>query len=51
MTTRKVPIIVGDSGETYVFIEPGVGSVLRAASPFTSASATCAEDRCIGYAV
>lgn len=46
LVTRKVPIIVGDPGETYVLIEPGVGSALRAASPFTSASAASAEDRC-----
>lgn len=46
LVTRKVPIIVGDPGETYVLIEPGVGRALRAASPFTSASAASAEDRC-----
>ncbi|KAJ5232069.1 hypothetical protein N7468_005025 [Penicillium chermesinum] len=46
LVTRKVPIIVGDPGETYVLIEPGVGNALRAASPFTSASAASAEDRC-----
>lgn len=46
LVTRKVPIIVGDPAETYILIEPGVGSALRAASPFISASATSAEDRC-----
>ncbi|KAL2862695.1 uncharacterized protein BJX67DRAFT_375118 [Aspergillus lucknowensis] len=46
LVTRRVPVIVGDPGETYVLIEPGLGSALRAASPFTSASAACAEDRC-----
>lgn len=44
--TRKVPIIVGNPGETYVLIEQGVGSALRAASPSILASAACAEDRC-----
>lgn len=46
LVTRKVPIIVGDPGEAYVLIEPGIGSALRAASPFASASAARAEDRC-----
>ena len=46
LVTRKVPVIIGDPGETYVLIEPGVGSALRAASPSTSASAASAEDRC-----
>ncbi|CAG7940348.1 unnamed protein product [Penicillium salamii] len=44
--TRKVPIVIGNPGETYVLIEQGVGSALRAASPFALASAACAEDRC-----
>lgn len=46
LVTRKVPAIVGNLGETYVLIEPGVGSALRAASPRTSASAASAEDKC-----
>lgn len=46
LVTRKVSVIVGDPGETYVLIEPGVSSALRAASPFASASAARAEDRC-----
>lgn len=46
LVTRKVPVIVGDPGEAYVLIEPGIGSALRAASPFASASAARAEDRC-----
>ncbi|KAJ5264993.1 hypothetical protein N7505_007786, partial [Penicillium chrysogenum] len=44
--TRKVPVIVGDPGEAYVLIEQEVGSALRAASPFMSASAASAEYRC-----
>ncbi|KAJ5796190.1 uncharacterized protein N7518_004730 [Penicillium psychrosexuale] len=44
LVTRKVPVIVSDPGETYVLIEQGVGSTLRAASPFISASAASAED-------
>lgn len=46
LVTRKVAVIVGEPGETYVLIEPGVGSALRAASPFTSASPASAEDTC-----
>ncbi|CAG8217649.1 unnamed protein product [Penicillium salamii] len=46
LVTRKVPVIIGNPGETYVLIEQGVGSALRAASPFTLASAASAEDRC-----
>jgi hypothetical protein len=46
LVTRKVPVIIGDPGETYVLIEQGVGSALRAASPFISASAASAEDSC-----
>jgi hypothetical protein len=46
LVTRKVPIIIGNPGETYVLIEQGVGSALRAASPFISTSAASAEDRC-----
>lgn len=33
LVTRKVPIIIGNPGETYVLIETGIGSALRAASP------------------
>jgi hypothetical protein len=44
LVTRKVPIIIGNLGETYVLIEQGVGSALRAASPFMS-SAASAKDR------
>ncbi|XBQ93277.1 hypothetical protein V6000_008747 [Aspergillus fumigatus] len=43
---RKVPIIIGNPGEAYILIDSGVGSALCAASPFTSASASRAEDRC-----
>lgn len=43
---KKVPVIIGNPGETYVLIDPEVGNALRAASPLTSASATIAEDRC-----
>lgn len=46
LVTRKVPVIVGDPGETYVLIEQEVGSALRAATPFMSASAASAEYRC-----
>ena len=46
LATRKVPMIIGNPGETYVLIDPGVGTALRAASPFTSASAASAEGRC-----
>lgn len=46
LVARNVPVIVGNPGETYVLIDPGVGSALCAASPFTSASAACAKDRC-----
>ena len=41
-----MPVIVGDPGEAYVLIEQEVGSALRAASPFMSASAASAEYRC-----
>ena len=45
LVTEKVPIIIGNLGETYVLIDPGVGSALRAVSPCTSASASpAAED-------
>ena len=46
LVTEKVPIIIGNLGETYVLIDPGVGSALRAVSPCTSASASPAEDGC-----
>lgn len=46
LVTSKVPIIIGNPGETYVLIEQGVGSALRAASPYISASAASAEERC-----
>ena len=46
LVTSKVPIIIGNPGETYVLIEPGVGSALRAASPYISASAASTEERC-----
>ncbi|OJD16311.1 hypothetical protein AJ78_03523 [Emergomyces pasteurianus Ep9510] len=46
LVTRKVSVIIGNLGETYVLIDPAVGSALRAASPFASASAASAEDRC-----
>ncbi|PTU17963.1 hypothetical protein P175DRAFT_0444972 [Aspergillus ochraceoroseus IBT 24754] len=46
LITRKVPVIIGNPGETYVLIDQGVGSALRAASPCTAASAASAEDRC-----
>lgn len=46
LISRKVPVIIGDPGETYVLIEPGVGNALRAASPFTSTYAASAEGRC-----
>jgi hypothetical protein len=41
-----VPVIIGEPGETYVLIETEVGSAFRAASPFISASAASAKDRC-----
>ncbi|KAJ5587576.1 uncharacterized protein N7459_003341 [Penicillium hispanicum] len=44
--TKKVPIIIGNPGEAYVLIDRGVGIALHAASPFSSASAASAEDRC-----
>ncbi|CAG8069883.1 unnamed protein product [Penicillium salamii] len=46
LVTRKVPIFIGNLGETYVLIEKELGSALRAASPFISTSAASAEDRC-----
>ena len=46
LVARKVPIIIGNPGETYVLIDPAVGSALHAASPVASASATSIEDRC-----
>jgi hypothetical protein len=46
LVTREVPVIIGNPGESYVLIEREVGFALRAASPFTSASAASAEDRC-----
>jgi len=46
LVAKKVPIIIGNPGEAYILIDPGVGGALRAASPFTSASAASAEDRC-----
>lgn len=46
LVVRKVPIFIGNPGEAYILIDPGVGSALRAASPSTSASASRAEDRC-----
>ena len=46
LVTRKVPVVIGNPGETYVLVESGVGSALRAASPFPSVSAARAEDRC-----
>ncbi|CAG8930241.1 unnamed protein product [Penicillium salamii] len=46
LVTRKVPILIGNPGETYVLIEIGVGDALRAASPFISTSVASAEDRC-----
>ncbi|CAG8159406.1 unnamed protein product [Penicillium salamii] len=46
LVTRKVPIFIGNPGETYILIEKEVGSALRAASPFISTSAASAEDRC-----
>lgn len=46
LVTRKVPVIIGNPGETYVLIDQGVGSALRAASPCTSDSAASAEGRC-----
>lgn len=51
LVTKKVLVIVGNPGETYVLIEPGVGNAFRAAalhtaSPSVSASAACADDRC-----
>lgn len=46
LVTKKVPIIISNPGETCVLIERGVGSALRAASPFVSTSAASAKDRC-----
>ncbi|KAJ5199664.1 hypothetical protein N7491_009538 [Penicillium cf. griseofulvum] len=45
LVTREVPVVIGNLGESYVLIEREVGIALRAASPFTSASAASAEDR------
>ena len=46
LVVRKMPIIIGNPGETYVLIDPGVGSALCAASPIASASAASIEDKC-----
>ncbi|KAJ5991647.1 hypothetical protein N7499_003359 [Penicillium canescens] len=46
LVSSKVPIIIGNPGEAYVLIEQVVGSALRAASPYISASAASAEERC-----
>lgn len=46
LATTKVPVFIGNPGETYVLIGTGVGTALCAASPFTSTSAASAEDRC-----
>jgi hypothetical protein len=41
-----VPVIIGNPGETYILIEQGVGSALRAASPYIPASTASAEEKC-----
>lgn len=46
LASRKVSIIVGNPGETFVLIDPGVGTAIRDASPFASPSAASAESRC-----
>ncbi|KAL2819486.1 hypothetical protein BJX63DRAFT_382176 [Aspergillus granulosus] len=46
LVPRKVPAVIGNPGESYVLIEPGVGHALHAASPRTPPSAARAEDRC-----
>ncbi|KAJ5724391.1 hypothetical protein N7493_006119 [Penicillium malachiteum] len=48
LVPKKVPIIVGNPGETYVLIDPGVGTAIRAVSlsNFASPSADGAGDRC-----
>ncbi|KAL4807922.1 hypothetical protein BDV18DRAFT_136379 [Aspergillus unguis] len=46
LITRKVPCISGNPGESYVLIDPEIGSALRAASPLAPASAASAEERC-----
>ena len=43
---RRVPIIIGNPGESYVLIDRGVGNALGAASPCMSSSAAGAGDRC-----
>lgn len=45
LVTRKVPVMIGDPGETYMLIEQEVGSALCATSPFISASVASVEDR------
>ncbi|KAJ5731811.1 uncharacterized protein N7483_006319 [Penicillium malachiteum] len=46
LASRKVSMIVGNPGETYVLIDPEVGTTIRAASPFASHSAAGAERSC-----
>lgn len=46
LVTREVPVIIGNPGETYILVDPGVGSALYTASPFASTSAASAEDTC-----
>lgn len=45
LITSKVPVIIGNTGETYVLVDPRVGTALRAASPVMCASAASAEAR------
>ncbi|PWY81549.1 hypothetical protein BO94DRAFT_145057 [Aspergillus sclerotioniger CBS 115572] len=43
LITEKVPVIVGNPGETYVLIDPEVGSALRAAASQLQVSAPAAS--------
>ena len=45
LVTRKVPMIISSLGETYILIDPGVGTSLYATTPFTSASIASVEGR------
>lgn len=39
-----MPVIIDNRGESYVLVDPGVGSALCAASAVTIASVATAED-------
>ncbi|KAJ5577509.1 uncharacterized protein N7459_006473 [Penicillium hispanicum] len=45
--STKVPVIIGDPGETYVLIDPEIGRALRAGILLSDSTlATSVEDRC-----